>query len=302
MKPIVLILGPTGRMGRNAAAAFKADGWDVRPFDRKKDTLWDAAWGASVIVNAWNPPYNDWVKQVPKMTADIIEVAKASNATVIIPGNVYVFGKGAPETLSASTPHAATNPLGKVRVDMEASYRASGVQTIVVRAGDYIDTEPSGNWFDMIMTKKISKGVFTVPGPLDCPRAYTFLPDVAQTMVALANKRDQLSQFEDVNAPSYTLNGVEFAQAVETVVGQTVKAKSMGWLPIHLLQPVWPMARGIVEMKYIWSMPHNLSTDRQRAICPEVKRTPLHDALLRALDHQINPDKVVGTRAIGAAQ
>ena len=104
MKPVVLILGPTGRMGRNAAAAFKADGWDVRRFDRKKDTLWDAAWGASVIVNAWNPPYQDWGAQVPEMTENIIEVATASKATVILPGNIYVYGENAPHELGHDTP------------------------------------------------------------------------------------------------------------------------------------------------------------------------------------------------------
>lgn len=302
MKPIVLILGPTGRMGRNAAAAFKADGWDVRRFDRKKDTLWDAAWGASVIVNAWNPPYPHWAAQVPDMTANIIEVAKASNATIILPGNVYVYGKHAPAEFGHSTPHLADNPLGKIRVDMEATYRASGVQTIVVRAGDYIDTQPSGNWFDMIMTKNVKKGVFTFPGKLDCPHAYSFLPDVATTMVALANKRAQLDIFEDVNAPSYNLTGQHLATAVGAAIGQPVKAKPMAWWPVKLLRPVWPVARGITEMQYLWSKPHTLSTDRQMALCPEVKRTPLHEALTRALDHKINPDKMMSPAPAVAAE
>lgn len=295
MKPIVLILGPTGRMGRNAAAAFKADGWDVRRFDRSKDSLWDAAWGASVIVNAWNPAYNDWAADVPSMTANVIEVATATKATVIIPGNVYVYGETAPTEFGPDTPHLARNPLGRIRVDMEAAYRAADIQTIVVRGGDYIDTEASGNWFDMIMAKKIKKGVFTVPGPLDCPRAYSYLPDVAATMVALANKRENLEKYVDVNAPSYSLTGLQFAKAIGDVMGRDIVAKQMSWWPISLLRPVWPVARGIIEMRYIWSKPHVLSADRQMELCPEVQRTPLTTALVRALDHHINPDKVMRT-------
>ena len=295
MKPTVLILGSTGRMGRHAAIAFAAGGWDVRTFDRSKDNLWDAAWGATVIVNAWNPPYTDWIEQIPDLTKQVIDVAKASDATVIIPGNIYVYGKNSPEKLQPDTPHAATNPLSQVRVDMEAAYRTSGVRTVVVRAGDYIDTEPSGNWFDMIMVKKVHKGVFVVPGRLDCPRAYNFIPDVAKTMVALANKRDELSRFEDVNAPGYTLSGKEFAEAVGLALGRQVKAKKLWWLPIQILQPVWPMARGIVEMKYIWSTPHHLSPDRQLVLCPEITATPLQEALTLALDHQIDPDKMMGS-------
>ncbi len=293
MKPIVLILGPTGRMGRNAAIAFEKNGWDVRRFNRKTDTLWDAAWGASVIVNAWNPPYNDWAAQVPNMTRDIIEVAQASGATVIIPGNVYVYGPSAPEVLDHTTPHLAQNPLGKIRVRKEAAYRASGVQTIVVRAGDYIDTEPSGNWFDMIMAKSVSKGRFTSPGPTDCPRAYSYLPDVARTMVALANRREDLGAFEDVNAPSFTLTAQQFAAETETLLGRPVVAKEMMWWPIKALRPVWPLARGIVEMRYIWNMPHSLGETRQLDLCPEVQRTPLPTVLARALEHQIDPDQMM---------
>ena len=44
MEKTVLILGPTGRLGRNAALAFESAGWEVRRYDRAKDTLWDAAW------------------------------------------------------------------------------------------------------------------------------------------------------------------------------------------------------------------------------------------------------------------
>ncbi|MBU2992475.1 epimerase [Octadecabacter sp. 1_MG-2023] len=293
MHNTVLILGPTGRMGRNAALAFEEAGWEVRRFDRKKDTLWDAAWGASVIVNAWNPLYHEWEEQVPEMTANIIEVAKAGNATVIIPGNVYTYGERAPAAFGHETPQLADNPLGKVRIDMEAAYRAADIQTIVVRAGDYIDTRASGNWFDMIMAKKAAKGVFTSPGPVNCPRAYSFLPDVAATMVALADKRASLGKFEDVNAPSYELTAEQFATAIGDLLGRTVTAKKMAWWPIQLLRPVWPVARGIVEMRYLWSKPHFLTAQRQMELCPEVGLTPLNEALRQALGHQIDPDKVV---------
>lgn len=245
-------------------------------------------------------PIRNGAAQVPKMTHQIIEVAKASGATVILPGNIYVYGKDAPEMLGPETPHLAQNPLGRVRVQMEAAYRASGVQTLVVRAGDYIDTEASGNWFDMIMAKKAKTGVFTVPGPLDCPRAYNFIPDVADTIVALAEKREALGVFEDVNAPGYTLTGLELAEAVGVAMGRKMKPKQMAWLPLRVLQPVWPLARGIVEMRYIWSMPHRLDQTRREALCPEVTATPLGTALRVALDHQINPNKAVRPAQIAA--
>jgi hypothetical protein len=45
---------------------------------------------------------------VPGLTAKVIAAAKATGAAVMIPGNVYVFGRDLPEVLTPDTPHAAT--------------------------------------------------------------------------------------------------------------------------------------------------------------------------------------------------
>ena len=293
MEKTVLILGPTGRLGRNAALAFESAGWEVRRYDRAKDTLWDAAWGASVIVNGWNPPYPHWAAQVPDQTAQVIEVAKASGATVIIPGNVYVFGAQGPERFGPDTPHLATNPLDRIRVEMEAAYRASSVQTVVVRAGDFLDTQASGNWFDMIIAKPIPKGEFSYPGPLDCPQAFTFLPDVAPTMVALAEQRHSLGLYEDVPVPSFTLTGEELAQAISTVVGRTVVAKPMAWWPISIARIAWPMGRSLLEMRYLWNKPHHINSTRHATLCGNVAMTPLHEALAQALNLDVHPNEAM---------
>ena len=154
----VLILGGTGRFGRHVADAFASAGWTVRHFDRKTDDLMTAAQGADVIVNGWNPLYPAWARGVPQLTRDVIAAAKAAKATVILPGNVYVFGSGSGPLLDETTPHKAANPLGRIRIEMEAAYRSSGVRTILLRAGDFIDTAASGNWLDSVILAKAGTG------------------------------------------------------------------------------------------------------------------------------------------------
>jgi hypothetical protein len=39
------------------------------------------------------------------MTAAVTDAAKATGATVLIPGNVYNYGQNLPPRLSAATPH-----------------------------------------------------------------------------------------------------------------------------------------------------------------------------------------------------
>ncbi len=283
MADTVLVLGANGRFGRNAAEAFVKAGWRVRRFDRGRDRLLDAVQGVDVIVNAWNPEYPDWAAQVPRLHAAVIDAAKSVDATVIVPGNVYVFGEQTPAPWGVTTPHHATNPLGKIRRDMEQAYRESGVRTIILRAGDFIDTQASGNWFDMIMTKKISKGSFTYPGRLDAAHAWAYLPDVCRAAVLLADMRETLNRFEDVPFTGFTLTGAEMAQALEEVTGRPVRIKAMPWWAIRLAVPFWKLAPHLLEMRYLWETPHQLHGARIEALLPDFEHTELHVALATAL-------------------
>jgi nucleoside-diphosphate-sugar epimerase len=287
MAGTALILGGHGRFGRNAANAFRNAAWQVRGFDRASDSLPEAAQGADLIVNGWNPTYDRWAAELPGLTAQVIGAAKASGATVLIPGNVYVFGAEAPEEFGPSVPHGATNPLGRLRAEMEASYRASGVRTIVLRAGDFIDTEGSGNWFDRVVAARLDSGILTYPGPLDVPHAWAYLPDVARAAVELAAMREDLPRFAEIPFPGYTLTGRELAQACAAALGRPVRARQMAWWPIQAARPVWPMARHIVEMRYLWDKPHRLEGETFRRFLPDFRETPMKEALAHALGEEL---------------
>ena len=293
MSKTVLILGATGRFGRHAAAAFKSRGWDVRLFDRAHGNLRNAAAGMDVIVNAWNPVYPDWAKQVPKLTAQVIDAAKSSGATVIIPGNVYNYGIDAPQVYAADTPHGAQNPLGRIRIEMEAAYRASGVRTIILRAGDFIDTQASGNWFDMMMIPKLGKGRFVYPGNPDIAHAWAWLPDLAKAAVDLAEIRSDLPGFSDVPFAGFTLTGHEMSQAIGSCLGRDIRLKQMSWLPIQIARPFWPLAKHLLEMRYSWNKPHQIDGAKFADLLPDFEVTSLADALPLALGDYINPDKMV---------
>ncbi len=300
MSKTVLILGGSGRFGRHASAAFKSRGWEVRQFDRASGNLRDAASGVDVIVNAWNPAYPDWAAQVPKLTAQVIDAVKSSGATVIIPGNVYNYGADAPEVYDAGTPHGATNPLGRIRIEMEAAYRASGVRTIILRAGDFIDTQASGNWFDKMMIPKLAKGQFIYPGNPDVAHAWAWLPDVTNAAVELAEIRSDLRAFTDVPYTGFTLTGNELSQVIGGCLGREIRLKKMSWLPLQVACPFWPLAKHLLEMRYNWNKPHQIAGAKFAVLLPDFKTTSLADALPLALGDYIDPDKIV-TRGKSAA-
>ncbi len=282
MTQTVLILGGTGRFGRHTTQAFTKAGWCVRQFDRHRDNLHVAASSADVIVSAWNPPYPEWEKMTMALHRDVIDVAEKTGATVILPGNVYVYGPNSGSLLAEGTQHHADNPLGRIRIEMERAYRDSNVRTIILRAGDFIDTQASGNWFDKVMIKSLSKGKLTYPGAIDAPHAWAYLPDVARAAVSLAECRHELQRFEDVPYAGFTLTGNELAHVLAQVLGRDVVAQRMNWLPLQLLTPFWDMARCLVEMRYLWTMPHQLDGSKFAQLVPDFKSTPVATALQNA--------------------
>ncbi|WP_245823330.1 epimerase [Antarctobacter heliothermus] len=220
---------------------------------------------------------------MPRLTDQVIAAARMSGATVIVPGNVYVFGKDATECLGPDAPHDARNPLGRIRVDMEAAYRNSGVKVILLRAGDFLDTAASGNWFDMQMAPTLRKGVLTYPGNPGVPHAWAYLPDMARAAVMLAAKRAQLPRFTDVAFPGYTVTGNEMAALCGKVLNRPVEVRRMAWWPLRLAAPFWKTGAKLLEMRYLWDKPHHLSRDGFDALLPGFVATDMTEALASAI-------------------
>ncbi|GAB4282511.1 MAG: SDR family oxidoreductase [Roseovarius sp.] len=275
----VLVMGASGRFGRHAAQAFAAAGWRVRRFERDRDDLGAAAAGADVIVAAANPAYQHWARVVPALHERIRAAALASGATVLVPGNVYVFGPDSPPPWGADSPHLAQNPLGRVRREMEEGYRAAGVRTIVLRAGDFIDTAASGAWFDRLLPKSPRGSALAWPGPADAAHAWAFLPDLARAAVGLAAIRDRLARFEDVPFPGYTLSGQQIAAILSRLCGRTIGIRPFPWWQLRLARPFVPIIRHVLEMRWLWEVPHSLDGAKFAALMPGFAATPAEEAL-----------------------
>ena len=243
MPKTALILGANGKIGAHAATAFRNAGWEVRRYARGTD-MTEAAKGCDVIVNGLNPPnYNNWATLIPEITAQVIAAAKASGATVILPGNVYNFGTVA-GPWDESTPQEPVSRKGRIRVDMEAGYRASGVRTIVLRAGDFIDPDRNGCAMTLIFLREIRKGRVTAIGDPDVPRTYCYLPDWARAAVLLAENRARLAIFEDVPFPGHVFTTMELKDHLEARLGRDLKLVRFPWLVMALAAPFFGNWRG----------------------------------------------------------
>lgn len=285
MTQTALILGASGKIGRHFTTAFRAAGWQIRTYQRGTD-MNAAAQGCDVIVNGLNPPaYHDWATILPAITRQVIDAAKTSGATILFPGNVYVFGDQ-PSPWSETTPHKPCSRKGAIRVEVEASYRAAaneGVQTILLRSGDYLEAEIGDSHVDMVYLRSFAKGVVTAFGDPSIKRAHVWLPDMARAAVTLANNRADLPTFIDIPMPGLTFCTADLAQALSRQTGRNLRVKPFPWWLFSATAPFWELAREMKEMRYLYNTPHSLSGNLFTQLLPEFQATPFEQVLAEIL-------------------
>jgi nucleoside-diphosphate-sugar epimerase len=303
MTSTVFILGAAGRIGQVLSTAFADAGWQVRAQARKAlpealadrrrvqavrcdatDTaaLIQAAQGASVVVNALNPLYTEWDRLALPLADGALQVARASGALLMLPGNVYNYGRELPAMLTSVTPECADTPKARIRIEMEARLAAAtleGVDSVVIRAGDFFGGPGTGTWLDMAMASKLGKGQFVYPGNPGIAHAWAYLPDLAQTFVRVAEKRAALHGHHRLNFKGHTLTGNEFKAAAEALLGRSLRTGTLPWWLIRLAAPFMPMWRELLVMRYLWERPHALDDTALRALIGVVPSTPLPQAL-----------------------
>ncbi len=283
MTGTIVIAGASGAIGHRAAEAFEAAGWTVRRYRRDQD-LARVAQGAEVIFNGMNPPmYHNWKVEIPRITAQVIAAAKATGATVLMPGNVYVYGDQ-PGPWTESTPHRPCSRKGRIRAEMEADYRAAatdGVRTIILRAGDFIDAENPNTLLRMVALKRIDRGRITAMGRPDAKRTYASLPELARAMVALAEMRDQLDTFTEVGFPGLRFSYDQLAATCVEQLGRPVTLGRFPWWAMRLASPVWELARELNEMRYLHDLDHAIDGSLFHRLLPGFDHPGL-DQVVRA--------------------
>lgn len=291
MEKTVLVLGASGLFGSHAARAFEEAGWTVRRYRRGSD-MGAAAQGAQVIVNGLNPPkYHAWARLIPQITSQAISAARASGATLIIPGNVYVFGDQS-GPWGPDTPHLPVSRKGRIRAEMEAAYADAargGMQVITLRAGDFIAPASAGTILNMLVLKDLQKGTITSIGDPSARRAYAYLPDLARAAVALADRRAALPRFADVPFPGLAFSTLDMKRELERQTGGALKVRPFNWLLMRLMSPVWELAREFSEMRYLYETPHSLSAEVFDRLLPGFAATPFEQVVAEHLSYQGKP-------------
>jgi nucleoside-diphosphate-sugar epimerase len=301
----ILVLGASGQLGRAAAEAFRAAEWEVaslargrapadlapgtEPIDadaRDTEAVIEAARGADVVLHALNVPYTQWSAVALELAEAAIAAARENGATLVFPGNLYIYGAGIPAIVDETTPIRPTSRKGEIRAAIEARMRAAadqGLRVIILRSGDYFGGRDIGSYFDRIVVREVAAGRLTYPGPLDVVHEWAYLPDVCEAMRRLVEARAGLEPFAQFGFPGHAVTGRALVGATARACGRGFKVNFMPWTLLRMLGVVVPIFRELSEVSYLWSTPHAIDGTRLAAVIGDIPHTPLESAVASAL-------------------
>jgi nucleoside-diphosphate-sugar epimerase len=209
----------------------------------------------------------------------------------MLPGNVYNYGSAMSALLLPGAPQQPDTGKGRIRAALEAEMRsraALGLRSVVIRAGDFFGGSVRGAWLDKVVLASVAKRRLVYPGPTDVPHAWAYVHDLARAFVAVA-ARDDLEPFTPLHFAGHTLTGAQLLAAAERAAATLGIVPAAGWrhasLPWGLLRLgglVLPMWRELVELEYLWRMPHALDGSALAGTVGALQSTPLDTALREA--------------------
>lgn len=145
--------------------------------------------GASAIFNCANPAYHRWPTDWPPMASSLLSTAHQSGATLVILSNLYVYGRVS-GPMTPDTPLHGDYDKAQVRrrmwTDALDAHRAGRINVVEVRASDFIGPDAQGVFGLRVVPRLLVGKTCRVIGGLDQPHSWTYVDDVARTLITCA--------------------------------------------------------------------------------------------------------------------
>ncbi|SCE73883.1 NAD-dependent epimerase/dehydratase family protein [Micromonospora mirobrigensis] len=236
--------------------------------------------GATALHNCANPAYHRWPTDWPPLAAALLTTAERTGAVLATVGNLYGYGP-VDGPMTERTPPASTGAKGQVRnrmwADALAAHRAGRARVTEVRGSDYLGV--GGQSLPMLTLPKVLAGKRVVlPVDFDAPHTWTYVPDVARTLVAAAT--DERAWGRAWHVPS--ADAVPLRElAVRAAALAGAPAPKLTRLPrpaLWLAGLANPFARELRETAYQFDRPFVMDSTAARDTLG-VAPTPLDEAL-----------------------
>jgi nucleoside-diphosphate-sugar epimerase len=242
--------------------------------------------GAVALYSCAGPAYHRWATDWPPLGAALVRAAEVTGAVLVTTGNLYGYGEvDAPMT--ERTPLRPNSVKGEVRAklwtDALAAHQAGRIRTAEVRGSDYLGAGTVSSFSVMVLPKILAGKRGSAPADLDAPHSWTYVGDVARTLVAVA--ADQHAWGRPWHVPTAAPRSIrELAtRAAELAGAPAAKVAAMPAFALRLAGLFNPAAREMLEVQYQLRRPFVLDSSAATATF-DIEPTPTDDALLETIN------------------
>ena len=233
------------------------------------------------------------------MLRNTIGAAERTGALIVLPGTVYNYGPDAFPLVREDAPQMPVTKKGAIRVQMEKeleAYSQRGGRVLILRTGDFFGPRAGNNWFSQGLIKPGKlPAVISNPGSHETGHQWAYLPDVAETIAALLERREELEPFARFHMQGHwDADGSEMVSAIQRTAaryGGVAKIQSFPWWLMYLAAPFNATLRELLEMRYLWRQSVRLDNTKLVNFLGAEPHTPLDEAVhatlqgLGCIDH-----------------
>jgi len=246
-----------------------------------QDALTAIAQDAEIIYLTTSPSqYHRWPELWPPILSSVLAAARGRK--LVMMGNLYAYGR-ADMPMTEHSPLVPADPKGEIRRDLwlralEAHERGE-VEAVEVRASDYFGpgverTAMLGaRFFEPLLHDQSAR----VIGDVTMPHSWTYLDDIATTLMAAGDYRGEWGRAWHVPA-SATMSCAAIADEVKEQYGGSGKVVAMPGGLLRALSIVSPSLRALRDSSYQFTSPFIIDATETSKLL-RVEATPWPQAL-----------------------
>ncbi|PZA22125.1 epimerase [Modestobacter versicolor] len=255
----VLVLSRSGGRSTGAVQHAAVDASDAA-------ALAAAVGRADVLYNAVNPPrYDRWTQDWPPIAEAVLGAAERSGALLVVMGSLYGYGRPSGR-LTAASPLAATDVKGRLKArlwgDALAARDAGRIRVTEARASDFVGPTvpaPQSHLMRQLDTLRRGRRAWVIGDP-DAPHSWTYVPDVAATLVALgADPRAEGRAWMVPTAPPRTQRQA-LTDLAAAMGAPRARVAGIPWSVLRAIGTLQPQMREIVAIRHQWDQPFVLDS------------------------------------------
>ena len=256
----VLVLSRSGGTSTDGVQHAAVDASDVA-------ALAAAVGRADVLYNAVNPPaYDRWTRDWPPIAAAMLGAAERSQALLVVMGNLYGYGRPT-GPITAGSPLAATDAKGRLRVQMwtdalaaRAAGRIRGVTE--ARASDFVGPTvpaPQSHLMRQLDTLRRGRRAWVIGDP-DAAHSWSYVPDVAATLVALGSDPRAEGRAWMVPTSPPRSQRQALTDLARALGAPPARVSGTPWPVLRAVGRFQPQLREIVAIRHQWDQPFTLDS------------------------------------------